>query len=420
LAVVVLLKQAGGYHVGKKLLSRCSAALVVLFGLFGSAAIVGTGVAGASTPSTWTIGAVGTYGGPFASSLGQAKNALEAWVSATNAAGGIDGHKVKAIIMDDGADPGTSSADVHQLIEQDHVIAIVGEYSVLDSVWASYAEAQGVPVIGAVQFNTTFGSNPDFFPAGTTTGPYNYGQVSLAEKLGTKKTGLVSVTTTGASNATVNFYKYWVPKLGMTLAYNGTISQTGTNFTANCVAAQQAGVQSWYVGATEANDLTINANCAQQGFKPINITNGYSVSPNWLGTPGSNGTYIIDSVSPMTNNAPGDKAFVKAMKKYQPGVSYGMGAKLVWSSGQLFAAAANAAHLGNSPTPAEVTAGLYDLHGVTLGGIAPPLTFTKGQGHNIDCWFTGRIQNNKFTAPNGQKLTCESPANVAKDTAAGL
>jgi hypothetical protein len=48
-----------------------------------------------------------------------------------------------------------------------------------------------------------------------------------------------------------------------------------------------------------------------------------------------------------------------------------------------------------------ITAGLCALKGDTLGGFAPPLTFTQGAGHNVPYFYYLSIENGKFTAPGG-------------------
>jgi branched-chain amino acid transport system substrate-binding protein len=52
--------------------------------------------------------------------------------------------------------------------------------------------------------------------------------------------------------------------------------------------------------------------------------------------------------------------------------------------------------------------GLFAMKGNTLGGLAPPLTFTQqaNEDTKIDCWFTISIANQQFTAPEGMKLSC--------------
>ena len=56
-------------------------------------------------------------------------------------------------------------------------------------------------------------------------------------------------------------------------------------------------------------------------------------------------------------------------------------------------------------TSAEILKGLYALHGATLGGMAPPLTFHKGKPSPVDCWYWIRIQHGKFTTPYGTAPT---------------
>jgi hypothetical protein len=38
--------------------------------------------------------------------------------------------------------------------------------------------------------------------------------------------------------------------------------------------------------------------------------------------------------------------------------------------------------------------------------MAPPLTFTSGQPHPVDCWFTFALKNGTFSLPQGMSTTC--------------
>jgi branched-chain amino acid transport system substrate-binding protein len=72
-----------------------------------------------------------------------------------------------------------------------------------------------------------------------------------------------------------------------------------------------------------------------------------------------------------------------------------------------FEAAAKAGHLGNHATPAQVIKGLYALHGATLGGMAPPLTFVKNKPTSgINCVFLMGVKNGQWTLPIGLKTVC--------------
>ncbi len=105
---------------------------------------------------------------------------------------------------------------------------------------------------------------------------------------------------------------------------------------------------------------------------------------------------------------------VAALNKYDPGfttsANYGPGATGVWASGMLFAAAAKAGNLGDNPTSAQVLQGLYALKDETLGGLAPPLTYTQGKPTTVDCWFYLGIQNQQFAPTFGTQSACGSAA----------
>jgi branched-chain amino acid transport system substrate-binding protein len=111
-------------------------------------------------------------------------------------------------------------------------------------------------------------------------------------------------------------------------------------------------------------------------------------------------------------SVPNDKAFHDALQQYAPDVinnpqNFSENDAEDWAAGMLFVAAAQAGHLGDNPTAAQVKQGLYALHGETLGGIAPPLTFTPNQPTVVKCYFVMGINNGQFTTPDGLKTFCQ-------------
>lgn len=52
---------------------------------------------------------------------------VQAYFDKTNDAGGVDGHKIKFVPMDDAFDPARAVTNVNQLISQDHVFAVLGQ-----------------------------------------------------------------------------------------------------------------------------------------------------------------------------------------------------------------------------------------------------------------------------------------------------
>ena len=72
-------------------------------------------------------------------------------------------------------------------MEQDHIIALVGEQTSFDATFASYLQQKGVPAVGAGLYTQASFTNPDFFPQGTTSIPNNYNELHLGVTKGFTK-----------------------------------------------------------------------------------------------------------------------------------------------------------------------------------------------------------------------------------------
>jgi len=126
-----------------------------------------SGAAAATGPAI-KLGFICSCSGPEASAIGSTGKVIQAWAKYVNAGGGINGHPVSVTVMDDGENPATSLQDAKALVTQDHIVAMAGEESFVDSSWASYIQKAGIPVVGGITFEAPFLSNPDFYPSGTT------------------------------------------------------------------------------------------------------------------------------------------------------------------------------------------------------------------------------------------------------------
>ena len=132
-----------------------------------SASSSSSGSVVAASGSDLLIGTIGNFSGPSAQPDHLA--GLQAWVDSVNASGGIKGHQVKLVVEDDQGDATQSQADIRQLVQVDHVLAIVSpEASGTESGWASYVQQQHVAVIGGENDTPVWFTNPSFFPSGST------------------------------------------------------------------------------------------------------------------------------------------------------------------------------------------------------------------------------------------------------------
>jgi branched-chain amino acid transport system substrate-binding protein len=358
------------------------------------------------------VGVICSCSGPFGATILPAQDVYRAWVNTINASGGLGGHPIQLILKDDTATPGTSVTDVESLISS-HVAAIFDE-SLVDEPWAATVEASGIPVVGGNLSETTFYSNPDFYPEGQTNDSITLAAVSTAKVSGGTNLGIFYCVEAPTCLEGANTAKGLAPKVGIPDVYNASISATAPNYTAQCVAAQQDHVSALLIlhGAVEV--ARVGTNCSQQGFSPIYITEGEGFGLNLTTAPGvKDNLWSAYNNIPFFATVPAIQQMNAALDKYYPGLRNNntVWTELAvggWSSGILLedAVKASGASSGSPLTAAAIVKGLEALNADTLQGTAPPLTFAAGKTHSVSCWFTAHMSGGVPAVTNGGKVTC--------------
>ena len=369
---------------------------------------------GAASGSPITVGIICDCTGAFAGVLTDSAKVYQAWASSVNAAGGINGHPVKTILVDDQSNPGNSLTDVENLVKQDHVVALM-DASDLDETWASFVKAQHVPVIGTNVTEAPFFTNSDFYAEGATEDTLFPGVIDSAKAAGAANVGLLYCAEAVQCQEGIAPLKALGTKMSMPVKYTGEISATAPSYTAQCVAAQQAGVQALFIADIAAVAAKVAQNCSQQGYHPVYVLDGVDINQGFMTAPGLKDNLVgpVDDL-PYYADSPVNTAMNAAIDKYYPGLrddaGYSMAAANAWTSGLLLEAAAKAGGLTTSDTPtsAELITGLTALKDETLSGTAPSLTFAAGQAHPVSCWFSYQLKNGVYSMPNGTKQTCAS------------
>ncbi len=381
---------------------------------FGSANSVG-----ASTPkgSPINIGLVCSCTGAFASGLVDVPVVYNAWASSVNASGGINGHRINVISKDDQSNPGTSTSIVQNFVQSDHVVAIV-DATTNDSVWSSYVQQQGVPVVGVLAPDLSFVTNPDFYAEGQTILALLPSIVGAVQKAKATKMALFYCAESATCQEAIPLLKTAAASANVQLVASLEVSASAPNYTAECLAAKQAGAQALFIADGPTVAEKIAADCTTQGYVATYVTSGQVLAPAMRSAPGlKNATYAPFPDLPWFANTPAIKQMNAALNKYAHGVqnnsTYGEDPVMAWISGKLFQAAAVAGHLGangTAPTTGQLIKGLDSLNGTTLNGLAPPLRFIAGKANPVDCWFFATIKSGKFTMPDGLSPACETGA----------
>jgi branched-chain amino acid transport system substrate-binding protein len=363
------------------------------------------------------VGTICSCTGPEASAVGNNITVMKAWADHVNASGGINGHPVKLITMDDQQNAATSLQDAKALVQQDHVVAIVGESSFVDASFAPYVASAGVPVIGGSNYEASFQSNPDFFPSGGQQVSGLVGQFALAKQAGKRVFGTIYCAESPICAQLVPLANGVAPMYGLK-PYASKISATAPSYTAPCLAAKSASVDAMFVADNSPIVQRFVAACAQQGYTPQQVSSTQTATSAWLTDSTLNGALLTAlNANGYDTSLPAIASFQAALKKYAPSAIDGSafsGEEInPWSGGLLFQAAAKAAHLTPSSTPADVKKGLYALKNETLDGVAPPLNFTPGKPAFIPCWFSQQVKEGKFTSLDGNKPSCLTAAQGA-------
>jgi branched-chain amino acid transport system substrate-binding protein len=362
------------------------------------------------------IGVICDCSGPLAATGADAPLVYQTWADTVNAGGGINGHKVQIINDNDDSNPGTALTDVENLVNDDHVIAMV-DVSNLDETFAAFLKSKNIPVVGANTSEEPFYSDSNFYPMGQTEDALFAGIIDSAKGAGATNIGELYCAEAVQCQEAIAPFKATAAAANLPLKYTAEVSATAPNYTAQCVAAQQAHITALFIADVAPVVAKVAQDCSEQGYHPTYVLDGETIDQSYASLTGLNQDLVGPSPDiPFYATTAAVTAMNAALDKYYPGLrengsvynEFAMGA---WISGELFTDAAKAGRLGangTTPTSAELTTGLDAIKGDTLGGLAPALTFTAGSAHPVDCWFTFALKNGKWSLPNGTKTTCET------------
>ena len=369
------------------------------------------GATSSAAGSPVKIGVMCSCSGPFGSTIASAWKVVQAWQKSVNASGGLNGHPVDLTEMDNGSNPGTAATDAQSLISA-KVVAII-DLDILDAVWQKPVTAAKIPVIGGNFSSTAYFQDPNWYPSGQTNDSITYSVVATAKKAGATSLGQLYCAESVQCQESVPLIKAAGQSLGVPDVYNASIAATAPNFTAQCVAAKQAGVKAVFIGDSTSVIARVAQDCAAQGYQPVYITEGTGFTNQALTTAGlKDHLWSPYPILPYFSSDPAVTAMNTVLDRYFPGLredanTWSEYAAQAWTAGLLLAQAVKNAGViaGGTVSSADITKGLEMVSNETLGGFSPSLTFAAGKPHPVDCWYTGRVQGGKASQVGG--LTCK-------------
>jgi branched-chain amino acid transport system substrate-binding protein len=352
------------------------------------------------------VGNVSALSGPVGEGVGL-QAALKAWADSVNASGGIHGHPVKLVLMDDQGDPVQALTDVRELVNQDHAVALVGNFDqVAESSYVSVLNQAGIPDIGGWVGNDPFwADNPSFYPVIITGTPVVDANVVAAKYVGATTVGVPYCLESPQCAQVAPVLKTATKKAGLKWASAVGVSSSQPTYTAACLQLQ-GGHADALVDAI-FDPARFLEGCAQQNYKPkfVVTISGVLATP-FEGSSKWDGQLVgVSPNYPWTVKNSKTAAFRAAMAKYAPRVSYGPDAMLAWTAGLMFQIAADA--VPGTVTPASLTHSLRQIKDETLGGLAAqPISYTNSTSHALDCFYVMQFAKSNWTAPQNPKPLC--------------
>jgi branched-chain amino acid transport system substrate-binding protein len=350
------------------------------------------------------VGEVGTWSGVIGSALAPARDAFGAWVASVNARGGVMGHPIKLFVADDGGDPATDISQIHAMVESQHVMVLANLFppAVNDSSVAKYAQQKNIAVIGGADGNPVWTQSPVMFPTISSAEAGSYGYAKAMLDHGSKKVGSIYCTETPICKLGNDIWAKYASRLGLQVVYEGQISVTQPDFTAQCLQASRNGAQSMIVFADASSVGRFADACSRQGYHPL-IVNPLPVTDS-AKMASLDGSVSVIAGFPwfITSGSPALSEYGRAIAHYDPnptGALSGTG----WTAGKaLELALERSLAQSTNPSSAGIFKGLWSFRGETLGGLTPPLTFSQGQpSPEVLCAHLVKVSGGQWVAPQG-------------------
>jgi branched-chain amino acid transport system substrate-binding protein len=386
-------------------LARLSLASVTLLGVLGLVSGA-TASSASATPAPIKIAYISSLTGPGASEDGSSPVGFEARIDLQNAEGGVHGHKLVPIVLDDQTNPSDIDTVV-QLAISKGAFGIVSQ-SPLFFLAAKYPQQAGMPVTGSYDDGPEWGTEPYTNMFASDEGsvdpkyPVNTELGDLLKKLGGTVLGAygygISPSSSRAATATALSFEHAGGKVGV---LDTTVPFGAVNFTTDALIAKQHGVNALSPAMDNNSNYALATALEQAGvkLKAALFATGYEPdvikSPAWATLQGD---YFLSLFRPWDLPNAGTRQMQAAMEKYAhftksqfPTYSQ----YEAWAGADLMIKGLEMA--GKNPTRAAVIKDLRGLKSYDVNGLLPnPINYSTIFGHDLpkQCtWIMKAVKN---------------------------
>lgn len=332
------------------------------------------------------VGSVVTQSG--AASFVPAAEALRAFFADLNARGGINGRKVRLVIYDDAANPAKGREVFQRLIEQDKVVAIVGNLAPIgEGLALQMAEEAGVPLIPASGLTpASFKSRIAYFASGTLE---NFGNVACKEALrqGQKRVALIYISAEQILPI-IDAYEDCINANGGAVLRE-EVPLGNPDYTGTVLRLRQFDPDVAFYEIPDVDVVKVWRSMERQGLTGVATqlvpSNDTPTIRDYEG-PASDGCSIMSNVLPPHLDSPELRRIRTAMARYTPGSFVNTAAVDKWMAGLLFVETVKLA--GGDVTRQSLLAALPRVRNFDGNGLTNPFSYGADKRTGTDLfWF---------------------------------
>ena len=254
------------------------------------------------------VGEYGSLTGTTATFGQSTNNAIQMAFEQINAAGGVLGKKVRVVVEDDQSKPEEAATAVTKLINQNHVVAMLGEVSSSRSLAAApICQANGVPMISPSSTNPRVTQVGDYIFRVCFIDPFQaeVGARIAWEILHLKKVAILSDVRNDYSVGLQTFFRQTFKGFGGEIVAEQSYSEGDSDFRAQLTQIKSANPEGIYVPGYYTEVGTIARQARELGITvPLIGGDGWDSPRLWeIGGEALNGChfsnhYSVDDPSP--------------------------------------------------------------------------------------------------------------------------
>jgi branched-chain amino acid transport system substrate-binding protein len=389
------------------------AALALTAGV-GIVSLAGGTAGAAASKAPLTIVMISSLTGQGSSEFSQSPAGFNARIALQNAQGGVNGHQLKGVVLDDQTSPTEIATAVQDALSKG-AVGIVS-VSPLFFLAAKYPQQAGMPVTGGFfdgpewgqqpytnMFASDVGSVDQKYPVNTSIGAFmkaHGGTVICSYGYGISPSSSRSAVGTNLS---------FVHAGGKVGVLDTAIPFGSVAMTTPALTAKQKGCNAYYAGLDDNSNDALATALQQEGVKPKVMVFPTGYEPSAIGTPAwkaVQGGYFETEFRPFSLPNAGTQQMQSALEKYahfssKEFPSFGqyeswLGADLMIKGLQL--AGPNASH-------AAVISALRNLKSYNGNGLLPEtINYSTAFGHDLakSCGWYMKAKKNGFVAVSSQ------------------